>query len=521
MTTMRKAILFLIFVALIASPHLVSAQTGTDYETNGDVAMAGSNFQQAVDSYTQAIKTRGHDKDILAQLYNKRATCYAQLKQFDKAIADFSKAITLNPQFENAYWARANVYENDGKYQLAINDYKEVIPLLKVNDGLAAVYSNIAQNELALQHYNEALDADSMSIKFGSQSSRAYEIRGKIHVAQHKPDSAINDYNQALISLRNSNTNDMKEVSFVYTIKGDAELDLKKYKDAINDYSFAIQFNGENGFAWWNRAAAYHSNGDYKLAADDYTKAMGYYQGDSTNLSKLYDDRASNELAQSVLPKAIEDDSLAIALDPGDKNAYYNRANAYTQNGDYQQGIDYFKKFITFFKNDKKLEAFIYYEIANNEYFLNEFDNVVADCTKAISLDPTYQETYYYRAKVYFKKMGKTKLAMNDFNKVIALDTTKKSVGYVFSLFYTGKGDEAAAILQNDLLSTNDSPQLLADYYNLACLYSLMNKPDEANIYLKKAFDNGYAKKYAIADEDLDNIRNTDDYKAAIAAAAN
>jgi hypothetical protein len=91
----------------------------------------------------------------------------------------------------------------------------------------------------------------------------------------------------------------------------------------------------------------------------------------------------------------------------------------------------------------------------------------------------------------------------------------------VFSLFYTGKGDEAAAILQNDLLSTNDSPQLLADYYNLACLYSLMNKPDEANIYLKKAFDNGYAKKYAIADEDLDNIRNTDDYKAAIAGAAN
>ena len=99
---------------------------------------------------------------------------------------------------------------------------------------------------------------------------------------------------------------------------------------------------------------------------------------------------------------------------------------------------------------------------------------------------------------------------------MIQLDTTKKTIDYIFSLFYVGRGDEAAAILQNDVLNTTDNAIVLGDYYNLACLYSLMNKPDEANIYLKKAIDGGYAKKYAIADEDLDNIRNTDDYKSTI-----
>jgi hypothetical protein len=44
-----------------------------------------------------------------------------------------------------------------------------------------------------------------------------------------------------------------------------------------------------------------------------------------------------------------------------------------------------------------------------------------------------------------------------------------------------------------------------------------MNKPEEANIYLKKAIDSGYSKKFAANDEDFDNIRKTPDYVALMA----
>ena len=115
------------------------------------------------------------------------------------------------------------------------------------------------------------------------------------------------------------------------------------------------------------------------------------------------------------------------------------------------------------------------------------------------------------------KKMNNKELADKDFNQAVALDTTKQTVGYIFSLLYLGRADEAVNVLQSNLLGTTDNSIALSDYYNLACLYSLMNKPDEANIYLKKAIDSGYEKKYAMKDEDLDNIRNTDDYKAIMA----
>jgi hypothetical protein len=44
-------------------------------------------------------------------------------------------------------------------------------------------------------------------------------------------------------------------------------------------------------------------------------------------------------------------------------------------------------------------------------------------------------------------------------------------------------------------------------------MLALMNKPDEANNYLKTSINNGYSKKYARIDPDFEGIRNTPDFK--------
>ena len=50
--------------------------------------------------------------------------------------------------------------------------------------------------------------------------------------------------------------------------------------------------------------------------------------------------------------------------------------------------------------------------------------------------------------------------------------------------------------------------------YNLACAYSLQNKPDEAFVWLQKAIDAGYDDfEWMEKDEDLDSIRNDARYK--------
>jgi hypothetical protein len=100
---------------------------------------------------------------------------------------------------------------------------------------------------------------------------------------------------------------------------------------------------------------------------------------------------------------------------------------------------------------------------------------------------------------------------------ILARDTSKQSADYAFSLFYTGNPDKAVEVMQSSFLKTNDSFVLMGDYYNIACLYSLMNKPDEANNFLKKCIDGGYNKKYALTDGDFDNIRSTAEFKSTMA----
>lgn len=490
-------------------------QQKSDYQAKGDVAFASHDYQTAIDDYTKAMDSSRIDKSVLSVIHFYRGEAYKNTDQPEPAIKDYSSAIRINPKYREAYWSRAIVYGAMKNIPASISDYKKALALTPAGDNVnqATLYCNIAASEGVIGQVDSALAHDSTAIKINPQYARAYNLRGHLYASINKYPEAITYYTRAIDNYKDD---DAKLVSYWYVDLADAKSANQQLKDAINDYSLALKLDPDNGVAYWNRGGAYHRHQDYQLAANDYSKAMNYYKDDKENLSKLYIDRASNEIGQSLLAPAIKDDSTAITLDPSNRAAYFDLADAYTQNGDYQKGIDEYRTTLTFDKSNKKLNAILYFQIATNEYFLKEFDKVIADCSTSISLDPTYSSAYFYRGKVYFKQLHKTDLATQDFNKVIALDTTKKSVDYIFSLFYIGKGDEAADILQKEVLSTTDELQILGDYYNLACLYSLMNKPDEANSYLKMAIDRGYAKKYAAADEDLDNIRNTADYKATI-----
>jgi len=515
---------FYLSMALIICTGNLFGQTSESYRDKGDVFFAAGSFQQAIDNYNSAIKKAGTNKVVTAELYYKLGLSQDSLKKIDEAINSYTSSITLNPTVSNVYWSRGVLYDNYKKeFQLGINDYLKTISLITGTgnkNSLSKLYCNVASDELQIKELAKAKAADSVAISLNTYSSRPHWVMGNIHSAGKEYVLAIDDYTNA---INNSNESDKKRVAEIYVDRGKAKNGLKKYKSAINDFSYALLLDDQNRRAYWDRGASYHYNGDYLLAADDYTKAMAYYQDSNTDMSKLYDDRAVNETWQSLLTPAIKDDSIAIALDPSNRNAYYDQAIAYTQNGDYAKSVERYRQVLDFAKDNRLFSAYIYFCIADNEYFLGEFDKVISDCSRSISLDTNSASPYFSRGKVYLKKLNNKSLALNDFNKVLALDTTKKSVNYIFSTFYTGNSEQAVAILKNNLLNAKENSGQLSAYYNLACLYSLMNKPDEANIYLKIAVDKGYSKKYIIADEDLDNIRKTDDYKAIMnsAVAAN
>jgi Flp pilus assembly protein TadD len=95
-----------------------------------------------------------------AEAYNNRGNAYRDLKQLQKAFADYNQAIRLKPNYVQAYNNRGNIYYDLKKYKLAVNDYNKSISLKPdyrmayLNRGLA--YHQLKKRTLACKDLQKA-----------------------------------------------------------------------------------------------------------------------------------------------------------------------------------------------------------------------------------------------------------------------------------------------------------------------------------------------------------------------------
>ena len=64
-----------------------------------------------------------------AEVYYTRGIAYCESGDYDQAIADFTKAIELEPGRAEGHYNRGTAYSKKGEVKLAIEDYTEAIEL--------------------------------------------------------------------------------------------------------------------------------------------------------------------------------------------------------------------------------------------------------------------------------------------------------------------------------------------------------------------------------------------------------
>ncbi|SDE15275.1 Tetratricopeptide repeat-containing protein [Mucilaginibacter pineti] len=489
-------------------------QTTIDFKAIGDSLFRSADYNGAIVNYTQGINNVKNDKSGLAELLDKRALAELRLEQHDKVIADETAAIAENPILGDAYWNRGLAYARTEKYQLAIDDYNKAILTFKGdNERQSKLYDNLGLSKAELKLYKDAIDAYNQALSLNSKNGKVYWHRAIAFNGNKDYQLAIDDYTMAMFY----NQENTQELATLYDNRGLNKRSLKKYREALNDFNTALRLNPQRGTAYWHRAYTYHLNSDHQLAINDYTTAIPFYKNSKEQTAQLLESRSVDEIAAYQPQKAIDDVTSAIELYPKNGFTYWTRANIYAQTGNYKLSIDDYNKTMEFFKDNKKVLCNLHADIASDLYITKDNKNALKECNTSIELYPDFCLPYFTRGKLYLKRLENKDLAIKDFNKVLELDTTKSTVAYIFSQFYLGHADTALGKLQENILKISNSDDLIRQYYNFACLYSLLNKPQEANIYLKKAVDAGYSKSYAADDEDFDNIRKTPDYIALMA----
>jgi tetratricopeptide (TPR) repeat protein len=133
----------------------------------------GRRYEEALADYGQVTSRDGPN---LSTAYNNRGIVYRLMGEPDLALADYDKALRINPGFAEAYNGRGNVYNDLEDYDRAIADYTEA---LRLRPNYALAYNNRGvafrfkgDPARAITDYGEALRLDPGYAE--AYSNRAY-----------------------------------------------------------------------------------------------------------------------------------------------------------------------------------------------------------------------------------------------------------------------------------------------------------------------------------------------------------
>jgi tetratricopeptide (TPR) repeat protein len=256
------------------------------------------------------------------------------------AIADFNRAIELNPKDDAPYYNRAQAERLKKDTAGAIADYTRAIEL-------------------------------------GSTNPAAYNNRGNARAENNDWDGAIADYTRA-IKLKPDYARAYYNRAMVKKDKGDA-------KGAAADFKKAAKLDPNLA----SEESAAESKSNRPLSATPTSPPPPAADGSKTNLVEQGIEKGK----QGDLDGALADFNRAIELDPKNALAYYNRAYSKKLKKDAAGAIADYTRAIEL--NPKFTEA--YFDRGNLKGDSNDPDGAIADYNRAIELKPDYALAYYNR----------------------------------------------------------------------------------------------------------------------------
>jgi len=130
----------------------------------------------------------------LAVAFTNRGLAYKRKGQWDRAIADYSEAIRLNPNDAQVLSNRGNAFYYKGQLDRAIEDYDDAIrlqpDLAEAYGNRGNVYRKKGQIDRAIEEYDQAIAIEPGNAQVYADRGLAYEQKGE-------PSQALRNFEKA------------------------------------------------------------------------------------------------------------------------------------------------------------------------------------------------------------------------------------------------------------------------------------------------------------------------------------
>ena len=304
------------------------------------------------DQIRQRLSASEPDPSRDASFYFDRGLQNLRDGEFDLAIADFTKAIELQPDNEDFHNARRYAYFESGQLDRTIADYTAAIEADPDNAWLyrdrAATHERMGNNDLAIADFTK-------SIELRPDNADFYHDRGWRYYFEREYDLAIADFTKA-IELEPDN-------GWHYNARGVAYRDKEiraaimaagsdipwilpglassppglgvSFDNAIADFDRAIEADLNSHWPYGNRGLVRLWRGEFDLAIQDANKGIEI----NPNHERSYRLRGRAYMGNGEYHLVIQDATKSIDMDPNNGFAYRDRGLAHFLKGEYQKAI--------------------------------------------------------------------------------------------------------------------------------------------------------------------------------------
>ena len=457
------------------------------YQYKGKYSLALADANTALKNFNKK------EKKWIAASHSLKASIYLDIEELEKAIEEYSLAIKSNDEYKSNYISRAQIYYDLNQFDKSEADYLQVI---KMDESDVQALTGLGRNHVATKKYTEAEKIFNQVVKLDPDYTSAYYYRSVMFYQQKKYNDAITDAFYSYVLDESDKSNRML---FIKYADKNIPFALSKLNSKINEFP-----EKENWY--FVRAQLYENSKDYFAAIADYNKMLDI--GDAAYRSNILSYRADCYNREGMYDQAIADYDEAISSDSTRPYYYSGRGENKRLKGDYKAAI---ADLSTAIKLDPEQDWYYYKRGWIRDKFLKDTEGGLKDYTHAISLDKNYVYTYYHRGQLYKEKLNDEKKAKEDFLMILNLDTSVLYSGNCrhYALFHLNRKKEAIEWL-NKILEEYPNEH---NYYDAACLYSLMNMTKESISNLALSFENGYIDfNHLSTDDDLDFVKKNPEF---------
>ncbi|MBQ8887455.1 MAG: tetratricopeptide repeat protein [Candidatus Gastranaerophilales bacterium] len=401
------------------------------------------------------------------------ATLYQEQKKFDAALNSYNTILQVQPQNANIIVSKAQCLKELKRTEDAISTYKTALNIDPKNSTAKAELFELLKNTMPTEDVLDFLYKNVQNAPMDANSY--YEFAYELHKA-NKIDDAIVYYLQT-IKLDNTNIDAYINLSQAYRQK-------KNYNDAFSIIQKAqlIQPQNELVKKQYELVAKEVATNNYNLASNSFQS--GNYQQAIIEYSKINPPTADSLIGIAASYQSLNDNANAITyykkameLAPENSDIPFYIASIYVNVNEIVKAKEYAEISLSKNKNNSQAKELVEYINAKEaetllsdavkKYDEKKYTEAITLFDKVLSLTPLNATIYYYRAMTHD--------ALNNYEKAIS--------DYKSVLKY--------------------APDMIIAYYSLGVDYDALNNYPQAKINYQKYVDatmedNAY-KTYAIS----------------------